>query len=92
MQIWLLDKHEQTRAAGTLPTVPPTPLQLQANLRKTIVFITHDLDEALRLGSRIAILKDGQLVQVGEPTEILEHPANDYVRRFVEKRSARVPA
>ena len=67
-------------------------LQLQANLRKTIVFITHDLDEALRLGSRIAILKDGQLVQVGEPTEILEHPANDYVRRFVEKRSARVPA
>jgi glycine betaine/proline transport system ATP-binding protein len=65
-------------------------LQLQAELRKTIVFITHDLDEALRLAHRIAILKDGQLVQVGAPSEILERPANDHVRRFVEKRSLAV--
>jgi glycine betaine/proline transport system ATP-binding protein len=66
-------------------------LALQADLGKTIVFITHDLDEALRLGRRIAILKDGQLVQVGAPSEILERPADEYVRRFVEKRSLRVP-
>jgi glycine betaine/proline transport system ATP-binding protein len=65
-------------------------LQLQADLRKTVVFVTHDLDEALRLGDRIAILRDGQLVQVGAPAEILERPANDYVRRFVEKRSLAV--
>src|SRR5690606_29442379 len=54
-------------------------IDLQGRLQKTIVFITHDLDEALRLGDRIAILKDGQLVQVGTPEEILTHPANDYV-------------
>ncbi|MDX3926077.1 MAG: betaine/proline/choline family ABC transporter ATP-binding protein [Shinella sp.] len=64
-------------------------LQLQQNLSKTIVFITHDLDEALRIGSEIAILKDGQLVQVGTPDEILNNPANDYVARFVQRRQAR---
>src|SRR5690606_13637957 len=52
--------------------------------RKTIVFITHDLDEALRLGDRIAILKDGAVVQVGTPAEILLHPADAYVRAFVK--------
>lgn len=56
---------------------------LQEQLHKTIVFITHDLDEALRLGDRIAILRDGELVQVGEPKEILLEPANDYVEAFV---------
>jgi len=56
---------------------------LQEKLHKTIVFITHDLDEALRLGDRIAILRDGELVQVGEPKEILLEPANDYVEAFV---------
>jgi glycine betaine/proline transport system ATP-binding protein len=63
-------------------------LELQTSLNKTIVFITHDLDEALRIGSEIAILKDGKLVQVGAPKEILTNPADDYVRRFVEKRAA----
>ncbi|WP_018632626.1 quaternary amine ABC transporter ATP-binding protein [Neomegalonema perideroedes] len=58
-------------------------VELQAQLKKTIVFITHDLDEALRLGDRIAILKDGALVQVGTPNEILLEPADDYVRAFV---------
>ncbi len=57
--------------------------ELQATLHKTIVFITHDLDEALRLGDHIAILKDGELRQVGSPEEILLHPADDYVERFV---------
>jgi len=58
-------------------------VQLQKKLHKTIIFITHDLDEALRLGDRIAILKDGEIVQQGEPEEILLHPADDYVEAFV---------
>ena len=61
-------------------------LELQISLKKTIVFITHDIDEALRIGQRIAILRDGRLVQAGTPGEILDHPVDDYVRRFVEKR------
>lgn len=60
-------------------------MMLQARLRKTIVFITHDLDEALRLGDRIAILKDGVVVQVGRPADILLQPADDYVRSFVRE-------
>ncbi|WP_421725679.1 quaternary amine ABC transporter ATP-binding protein [Bauldia sp.] len=59
-------------------------IELQARLKKTIVFITHDLDEALRLGDRIAILKDGALSQVGTPAEILLNPADAYVRAFVK--------
>ena len=59
-------------------------IELQEQLQKTIVFITHDLDEALRLGDRIAILRDGELVQVGEPREILLEPADDYVEAFVK--------
>lgn len=58
-------------------------LRLQTELHKTIVFITHDLDEALRLGNHIAILRDGRLVQVGRPEEILLSPADDYVEAFV---------
>ncbi|MEO5325975.1 betaine/proline/choline family ABC transporter ATP-binding protein [Mesorhizobium sp. CC13] len=58
---------------------------IQARLKKTIIFITHDLDEALHLGDRIAILKDGELRQVGTGAEILFHPADDYVERFVRK-------
>ncbi|MDW9763067.1 betaine/proline/choline family ABC transporter ATP-binding protein [Sinorhizobium meliloti] len=64
-------------------------LQLQRNLAKTIVFITHDLDEALRIGSEIAILRDGQVVQVGTRNDILDNPANDYVARFVQRRHER---
>ncbi|MGF1729756.1 quaternary amine ABC transporter ATP-binding protein [Photobacterium kasasachensis] len=59
-------------------------IELQEKLHKTIVFITHDLDEALRLGDRIAILRDGVLVQQGEPVDILLHPADDYVEAFVK--------
>jgi len=57
--------------------------ELQQSLHKTVVFITHDLDEALRLGDYIAILKDGALRQVGTGEDILLHPADDYVARFV---------
>ncbi|MDO4905523.1 MAG: glycine betaine/L-proline ABC transporter ATP-binding protein [Lautropia sp.] len=59
-------------------------LKLQAQLNKTVVFITHDLDEALRLGNRIAILKDGELVQEGTPEDILLSPATDYVQAFLQ--------
>ena len=65
-------------------------LALQRTLQKTIVFITHDLDEALRIGNRIAILKDGQLVQVGTAQDILLTPADDYVDRFVQRRRVSV--
>ncbi|MFD2208425.1 glycine betaine/L-proline ABC transporter ATP-binding protein [Virgibacillus halophilus] len=59
-------------------------IDLQATMQKTIIFITHDLDEALRLGDRIALMKDGSIVQIGTPEEILVNPANDYVEKFVE--------
>ncbi|GAE32968.1 glycine betaine ABC transport system [Halalkalibacter hemicellulosilyticusJCM 9152] len=59
-------------------------LDLQSTMEKTIVFITHDLDEALRIGDRIALMKDGNIVQVGTPEEILMNPSNQYVERFVE--------
>ena len=58
-------------------------MRLQQVKRRTIVFISHDLDEAMRIGDRIAIMKDGHVVQVGTPDEILRNPANDYVRSFV---------
>ncbi|MFP5021497.1 quaternary amine ABC transporter ATP-binding protein [Pseudonocardia phyllosphaerae] len=58
-------------------------VRLQKDLRKTIVFITHDLNEAMLLGDRILLLKDGRLVQVGTGPEILESPADDYVAEFV---------
>ncbi|MBP7566282.1 MAG: glycine betaine/L-proline ABC transporter ATP-binding protein ProV [Burkholderiaceae bacterium] len=58
-------------------------LRLQQVRRRTIVFISHDLDEAMRIGDRVAIMKDGQVVQVGTPEEILRNPADDYVRSFV---------
>ena len=59
-------------------------LDLQEKMKRTIVFITHDLDEAIKLGDRVAIMKDGEVVQVGTPEEILTDPANDYVTRFTE--------
>ncbi|MDB5085361.1 MAG: glycine betaine/L-proline transporter, ATPase subunit [Bacilli bacterium] len=59
-------------------------LQIQQLLHKTIVFITHDVKEALRIGDRIALMKDGEIVQVGTPEEILTHPADDYVARFIK--------
>ena len=59
-------------------------LKLQEKMQKTIIFITHDLDEAIKLGDRIAIMKDGEVVQVGTPEEILTDPANHYVSRFTE--------
>jgi glycine betaine/proline transport system ATP-binding protein len=59
-------------------------IALQARMQKTIIFITHDLDEALKIGDRIAIMKEGVVVQIGTPEEILDHPADDYVRAFIK--------
>ena len=59
-------------------------IDLQSELKKTIVFITHDLDESLRLGDHIGILNGGRLVQVGTPIDIIMNPADDYVEKFVK--------
>ena len=59
-------------------------IKLQRDLKKTMIFITHDLAEALKLGDRIAIMKDGQFVQVGTPEEVVAHPADDYVADFTK--------
>ena len=60
-------------------------LRLQDELGKTIVFVTHDMDEALKIGDRIAVMKDGKIIQYDTPEEILKNPANDFVEYFVGK-------
>jgi len=62
-------------------------LELSSKMQKTTVFITHDLDEAFLLGDRIAIMKDGKIVQIGTSEEIISHPADDYVKDFVQNVS-----
>ncbi|NLB17781.1 MAG: glycine betaine/L-proline ABC transporter ATP-binding protein [Syntrophomonadaceae bacterium] len=59
-------------------------IELQEKLQKTIIFITHDLDEAIKIGDRIALMKDGEIVQMGEAEDILLSPATEYVGRFVQ--------
>lgn len=59
-------------------------IELQKKLKKTIVFITHDLNEAMRLGDRIAVMRDGRIVQTGTAEDILVRPANDYVASFTQ--------
>ncbi|MEC2054754.1 osmoprotectant update ABC transporter ATP-binding subunit OpuFA [Peribacillus psychrosaccharolyticus] len=61
-------------------------LEIQRKLKKTIVFVTHDMQEALKLGDRICLMKDGEIVQVGTPHEFLTNPVNDFVREFVGSR------
>lgn len=63
--------------------------RLQARLQKTIVFVTHDIDEALTLGDRIAIMKDGVLLQVGTPAELAAHPADPFVENFLGRHGRR---
>ncbi|PYZ95211.1 choline ABC transporter ATP-binding protein [Salipaludibacillus keqinensis] len=59
---------------------------LQKEIKKTIVFVTHDIDEALALGSRICVMKDGEVVQIDTPEKLLKKPANDFVREFLGER------
>jgi len=61
-------------------------VKLQTEMNKTIFFVTHDLDEGMRLGDRMAVMQDGSFVQVGTPEEILQNPADDYVARFVQDK------
>ncbi|MEN1760018.1 ABC transporter ATP-binding protein [Anoxynatronum sibiricum] len=60
-------------------------IRLQGEVRKTIVFVTHDMDEAIKLGDRIAVMKDGKIIQYGTPEEILKNPVNEFVEYFVGK-------
>ncbi|NRF95999.1 ABC transporter ATP-binding protein [Paenibacillus frigoriresistens] len=62
-------------------------LKLQKNIKKTIVFVTHDMQEALKLGDRIGVMKDGEIVQVGTPNELISHPLNDFIREFIGGRN-----
>ena len=59
-------------------------LDLKNKLKKTIIFVTHDLEEAIKLGDRMAVLKDGEIIQVGPPSEIVKSPNSNYVKKFVE--------
>lgn len=58
-------------------------IKLQKTIKKTIVFVTHDMQEALKLGDRICIMKDGEIVQVGTREELIQYPANDFVKEFI---------
>ncbi len=63
-------------------------IELQEKVQKTILFVTHDLDEALKLGTHIAIMRDGEIIQTGTPEEVIVSPGDDYVQRFVQDASA----
>lgn len=80
--IWFLDEPFSALDPLIRREMQDEFLRLQKLLRKTIVFITHDFDEAIRLGDRIGIMKDGRLVQLATPEQMVLHPADDYVREF----------
>ena len=82
-QVWFLDEPFSALDPLIRREMQDEFLRLQAALNKTIVFVTHDFDEAVRLGNRIAIMKDGRLVQVGSAEELVTAPANEYVEQFV---------
>jgi glycine betaine/proline transport system ATP-binding protein len=81
-ELWFLDEPFSALDPLIRREMQDEFLRLQAVLKKTIVFITHDFDEAIRLADRIAIMKDGEIVQAGTPEEIVLHPATDYVAEF----------
>lgn len=80
--IWFLDEPFSALDPLIRRQLQDEFLSIQARLNKTIVFITHDIAEALKLADRIAIMRDGEIVQIGSPADIVLHPANDYVRAF----------
>jgi len=83
--IWFLDEPFSALDPLIRREMQDEFLRLQKMLRKTIVFITHDFAEAARLGDRIGIMKDGELVQLASPAEMVAKPANDYVREFARE-------
>jgi glycine betaine/proline transport system ATP-binding protein len=80
--IWFLDEPFSALDPLIRRQLQDEFLNIQATLKKSIVFITHDIQEALKLADRIAIMKDGEVVQIGTPEEIVLHPVNDYVAEF----------
>jgi glycine betaine/proline transport system ATP-binding protein len=83
-EIWFLDEPYSALDPLIRREMQTELLRLQSVLKKTIVFITHDFDEAIRLADRIAIMKDGKLVQLGTAEELVRHPATDYVAEFTK--------
>jgi len=81
-EIWFLDEPFSALDPLIRREMQDEFLRLQALLRKTILFITHDFDEAIRLADRIAIMKDGEVIQTGSPEDLVTRPATDYVREF----------
>ena len=81
-ELWFLDEPFSALDPLIRREMQDEFIRLQSVLRKTIVFITHDFDEAIRLADRIAIMKDGAIVQQGTPEELVLNPATDYVREF----------
>jgi glycine betaine/proline transport system ATP-binding protein len=85
--IWFLDEPFSALDPLIRADLQDELIRLQATLAKTIVFITHDLDEAIRIADRIAIMENGQIVQIGTAEQLVTRPTTDYVRRFVSKVS-----
>jgi glycine betaine/proline transport system ATP-binding protein len=81
-EIWFLDEPFSALDPLIRREMQDELMRLQTMLHKTIVFITHDFDEAIRLADRIAIMKDGEVIQIGTPEELVVNPATDYVAEF----------
>ncbi|GAA6190646.1 betaine/proline/choline family ABC transporter ATP-binding protein [Phaeobacter sp. NW0010-22] len=81
-QVWFLDEPFSALDPLIRRQLQDEFLQIQEKLKTTIVFITHDINEALKLADRIAIMRDGKIVQIGTPTDIVLNPVDDYVREF----------
>ncbi|MGA7266945.1 MAG: ATP-binding cassette domain-containing protein, partial [Aestuariivirga sp.] len=81
-EIWFLDEPFSALDPLIRREMQTELMRLQSVLKKTIVFITHDFDEAIRLADRIAIMKDGSIIQIGTPEELVRSPATDYVAEF----------
>ncbi len=83
--IILMDEPFSALDPITRESIQDEVLKLQKELGKTIIFVTHDMDEAIKLGERIAFLKDGEILQFGTPDEILKNPASEYIEQFIGK-------
>ncbi|MGR6429670.1 quaternary amine ABC transporter ATP-binding protein [Rhizobium sp. PAMB 3174] len=84
-EFWFLDEPFSALDPLIRADLQAEVLRLQQTQTRTVVFVTHDLDEAIRLADRIAIMEGGRIVQIGTPEQLVTHPATDYVRRFVAK-------
>ncbi len=82
--VWFLDEPFSALDPLIRREMQDEFMRLQKMFNKSIAFVTHDFDEAVRLGDRIAIMKDGKVVQIGTPEELVTAPADDYVSKFVE--------